>query len=155
MPATAAKTAKAKRLPLTKAARPYFYDTIIDKTITASEAGKTVNLSGYSQVAVLARFEGPANGHVAFEVGAALETVFREEIDLNAAGWFNFAKVYPVFAPQTGVGYEICFGIPDAKMSSFSKKYPATVSVTLKRGQQILVTDWYACYRNIIKHHRW
>ena len=50
---------------------------------------------------------------------------------------------------------EICFGIPDAKMSSFSKKYPATVSVTLKRGQQILVTDWYACYRNIIKHHRW
>jgi|ERR1017187_444752 uncharacterized protein YraI len=45
---------------------------------------------------------------------------------------------------------EICFGIPDAKMSSFSKKYPATVSVTLKRGQQILATDWYACYRNIM-----
>lgn len=45
---------------------------------------------------------------------------------------------------------EICFGIPDAKMSSFSKKYPATVSVTLQRGQQILATDWYACYRNIM-----
>jgi len=45
---------------------------------------------------------------------------------------------------------EICFGIPDARMSSLRKKYPATVSVTLKRGQQILATDWYACYRNII-----
>src|ERR1017187_1229793 len=45
---------------------------------------------------------------------------------------------------------EICFAIPDAKMSSFSKKYPATVSVTLQRGQQILATDWYACYRNIM-----
>ena len=42
------------------------------------------------------------------------------------------------------------FGIPDAKMSSFSKKYPGTVSVTLKRGQQILATDWYACYRYIM-----
>jgi len=120
MPATAAKTAKAKRLPLTKAARPYFYDTIIDKTITASEAGKTVNLSGYSQVAVLARFEGPANGHVAFEVGAALETVFREEIDLNAAGWFNFAKVYPVFAPQTGVGFYNPTGTIKIKMTFYA-----------------------------------
>jgi hypothetical protein len=45
---------------------------------------------------------------------------------------------------------EICFGIPDAKLSSFRNKYPATVSVTLQRGQQILATDWYACYQNIM-----
>jgi len=49
---------------------------------------------------------------------------------------------------------EICFGIPNAKLSSFSKKYPATVSVTLKRGQEILASDWYACYRNIMDHNK-
>lgn len=45
---------------------------------------------------------------------------------------------------------EICLSIPNAKMSSFSKKYPATVSVTLKRGQEILAKDWYSCYRNMM-----
>jgi uncharacterized protein YraI len=45
---------------------------------------------------------------------------------------------------------EICFGIPNAKMSAYSKKYPPKVSVTLKRGQEILATDWYACYRNMM-----
>lgn len=49
---------------------------------------------------------------------------------------------------------EICLSIPNAKMSSFSKKYPATVSVTLKRGQEILATDWYACYRNIMDRNK-
>lgn len=41
---------------------------------------------------------------------------------------------------------EICFDIPNAKMSSLRKKYPPTVSITLQRGQEILTTDWYACY---------
>ena len=45
---------------------------------------------------------------------------------------------------------EICFGIPNAKMSMYAKKYPAKVSVTLTRGQEILAKDWYACYRNIL-----
>lgn len=45
---------------------------------------------------------------------------------------------------------EICFGIPDAKMSSLRKKFPPTVSVTLQRGQEILATDWYACYLNMM-----
>jgi uncharacterized protein YgiM (DUF1202 family) len=45
---------------------------------------------------------------------------------------------------------EICLSIPNAKMSAYSKKYPPKVSVTLKRGQEILVTDWYACYRNMM-----
>ena len=120
MPAKAAKAVKTKGLPLTGAARPYFYDTIIDKTITASEAGKTVNLAGYSQFAVLARFEGPAKGHVAFEIGAALETVLREEIDLNAAGWCNFAKVYSVLAPQTGVAFYNPTGTMKIKMTFYA-----------------------------------
>jgi hypothetical protein len=45
---------------------------------------------------------------------------------------------------------EICRDIPNAKMSMYSKKYPATISVTLKRGQEILATDWYACYRKMM-----
>ena len=45
---------------------------------------------------------------------------------------------------------EICRDIPNGKMSMYSKKYPATISVTLKRGQEILATDWYACYRKMM-----
>ena len=45
---------------------------------------------------------------------------------------------------------EICFGIPNAKTSSYAKKFPATVAVTLKRGQQILATDWFGCYQNMM-----
>lgn len=49
---------------------------------------------------------------------------------------------------------EICFGIPQAKMSAYAKKYPATISLPLKRGQQILATDWYACYQNMMDGNR-
>jgi uncharacterized protein YraI len=45
---------------------------------------------------------------------------------------------------------EICFGIPNAKMSAYGKKYPPKVPITLKRGQEILATDWYACYLNMM-----
>ncbi len=45
---------------------------------------------------------------------------------------------------------EICFGIPNAKQSSFAKKFPATTAVTLKRGQEILATDWFACYQKMM-----
>jgi len=43
---------------------------------------------------------------------------------------------------------EICHDIPNSKRSS---NVPATASVTLKRGQQILAGDWYACYESIKK----
>ena len=38
---------------------------------------------------------------------------------------------------------EICYDIPHSKKNSY---IPATTSVTLKRGQEILTGDWYACY---------
>jgi hypothetical protein len=41
---------------------------------------------------------------------------------------------------------EICFGIPGSKKNSH---VPATTSITLRRGQEILVGDWYACYVSI------
>jgi len=45
---------------------------------------------------------------------------------------------------------EICFGIPNAKMSSLRKKFPPTIPITLQRGQEILALDWYACYLNMM-----
>ena len=41
---------------------------------------------------------------------------------------------------------EICHDIPNSKKSSY---VPATAPVTLKRGQEILAGDWYACYNSI------
>ena len=43
---------------------------------------------------------------------------------------------------------EICFGIPGSKKNSY---IPATTSVTLRRGREILAGDWYACYVSIEK----
>ena len=37
----------------------------------------------------------------------------------------------------------ICFDIPNSKKSS---NILATTSITLRRGQEILAGDWYACY---------
>jgi hypothetical protein len=41
---------------------------------------------------------------------------------------------------------EICYGISGSKNNSY---IPATTSITLKRGQEILSGDWYACYESI------
>jgi hypothetical protein len=43
---------------------------------------------------------------------------------------------------------EICYDIPHSKKNS---QIPATTSFTLKRGQEILAGDWYACYESIKK----
>jgi len=45
---------------------------------------------------------------------------------------------------------EICFNIPNAKLTSLRKKFPPKVSITLQRGQEILATDWYACYLSMM-----
>lgn len=38
---------------------------------------------------------------------------------------------------------EICHDVPGFKKNSH---IPAITSITLKRGQEILAGDWYACY---------
>ena len=43
---------------------------------------------------------------------------------------------------------EICYDIPNAKKTSH---IPATTSITLRRGKEILAGDWYACYELIKK----
>lgn len=81
----------------------FFFDTVLDKTISTSTAGKVVDLQGYKEFAVLARFEGPANGSVYFEMGHNKITVIQETVKLNAQGWANFAKIYSVYAPNVGI----------------------------------------------------
>lgn len=44
---------------------------------------------------------------------------------------------------------EICRDIPHARFS-LKAKFPPTATITLKRGQEILTTDWYACYLNMM-----
>ena len=43
---------------------------------------------------------------------------------------------------------ETLYGIPGSKRNSY---IPATTSITLRRGQEILAGDWYACYESIKK----
>lgn len=43
---------------------------------------------------------------------------------------------------------EICFDILNSKRNSH---IPATTSITLRRGQEILAGDWYACQESIKK----
>src|SRR5579859_7215299 len=43
---------------------------------------------------------------------------------------------------------EICFDTPNSKKNSH---VPATTSISLQRGQEILAGDWYACYESIKK----
>lgn len=41
---------------------------------------------------------------------------------------------------------EVCYDVPGSRRNSY---IPATTSITLKRGQEILAGDWYACYQAI------
>jgi hypothetical protein len=90
-------------ISVTALAGEFFFDTVLDQTISTSTAGKVVDLQGYKDFAVLARFEGPPNKLVYFEIGYNNITVVRENVKLNAQGWINFAKVYPVYAPNVGI----------------------------------------------------
>ena len=47
---------------------------------------------------------------------------------------------------ETFIHDEICYDIPSSKKTSY---IPATTSIGLRRGQEILAGDWYACYQSI------
>jgi hypothetical protein len=90
----------------TASAGEFLFETVLDKTISQNTAGKVVGLQGYKEFGVLARFDGGsvnANKEVDFEIGHNQITVVREKVKLNAQGWANFAKVYPVYAPNVGM----------------------------------------------------
>jgi hypothetical protein len=89
-----------KPLPLEKNS---LYEMVMNETISDSKGGNPVNLDGFREFSLLARFEGPANATFAFEIYFDNITVVRENIELNAGGWINFAKIYPVYAPKVGL----------------------------------------------------
>jgi hypothetical protein len=43
---------------------------------------------------------------------------------------------------------EICIDVPPSRKNSY---VPATTSITMRRAQEILTGDWYACYEAIKK----
>ena len=100
---------------------PYLFDTVIDQTISASTAGKNVNVAGYEVFALQARFQGPPNATVYMEVNQNNLLVTRETIALNAAGWLNLTRTYRVFSPSIGV----VFYHPTASMSVRMTLYAA------------------------------
>jgi hypothetical protein len=81
----------------------FFFDTVMDKTISDSTPAKVVNLQGYKEYALQARFNGTPNQSFDFEINNNNLRVVRETVQLNAQGWANFNKVYPVYSPNIGV----------------------------------------------------
>jgi len=79
------------------------YETILKKTISESTAAKIVNVCGYRRYSILARFEGEPNGSFKVEINNDNKLVKQEFLELNAAGWLNFAMEYTVFAPKIGI----------------------------------------------------
>jgi hypothetical protein len=79
------------------------YETILDQTISKSTPAKKVDVCGYRRYSLLARFEGPPEATFKIEINNDNRLVQQEFLQLNAAGWLNFAKEYRVFAPHIGV----------------------------------------------------
>jgi len=97
-------------LPFDSIAGEYFFDTVMNETLSSSNASKLVNLAGYKDFAVLVSLTG----------GAASQTIrldimnspapgggfviARESVTLSAQGQAVFKNVYHVYAPYVSVG---------------------------------------------------
>lgn len=91
-----------RELPLS-GVRPHIFETILEETISTHKPAKVVDVAGYRRFSLLGRFEGPPNGTFKIEVNQNNKLVAQEFLQLNDAGWLNFAKEYTVFAPSVGV----------------------------------------------------
>jgi hypothetical protein len=69
-----------------------------------------------------------------------------EPFDTHVGGVIKGARQKDVV--EDFIHDEICRDIPRSNKNSY---IPATTSVTLKRAQEILHGDWYACYESIKK----
>lgn len=86
-----------------KPVRDYIFETIVDASITTSTPCKIVNVAGFRKFSLMGRFEGAPSGKIRFEVNQNKIMLASEVFNLNAGGWYNFSKVYQVFAPDIGV----------------------------------------------------
>ena len=91
------------RTPKSRPTANCISETILKGTISASKAAKIVDVCGYRRYSLLARFEGAPNATFRAENTNNNKLVQQEFLQLNAAGWLNFAKEYTVFAPKIGV----------------------------------------------------
>lgn len=81
----------------------FVFETVMDQSISASTPAKPVNVAGYREYAVLARFEGPPAAEFRMEINNHQLLVAQEKIKLNVNGWLNFARVYKTYAPDVGI----------------------------------------------------
>jgi len=100
----AAESGELLKKPVKAAAnRDYIFENIIDATINTSTACKYVNVGGFRKFSLMGRFEGLPSAKIRFEVAQNNLTLAREIFNIDASGWYNFSKVYDVFAPNIGV----------------------------------------------------
>ncbi len=86
------------------ATRDYIFETLFDATInTSNNASKVVNVGGFRKFSIMARFEGQPSSKIRFEIGQNKLTLAQEIFNIGTGGWYNFSKVYDVFAPNIGV----------------------------------------------------
>ena len=85
------------------ATRDFIFETLIDATINTSTASTYVNVGGFRKFSLMARFEGTASAKIRFEIMQNNLTLGREIFNIQAGGWYNFSKVYDVFAPNIHV----------------------------------------------------
>ena len=86
-----------------KKTKDCIYETILNDTISDSKAAKKVDVCGYRRYSLNARFEGPPDATFKIEINNDNKLVKQEFLQLNAAGWLNFAQEYTVYAPSVGV----------------------------------------------------
>jgi hypothetical protein len=103
-----------------KASRDFIFETIVDATINTSTACKLVNVAGFRKFSLMGRFDGQPSAKIRFEVNQNNIMLAQEIFTLNTGGWYNFSKVYEVFAPNIGVViYEFPTGLK-AKMHIYA-----------------------------------
>jgi len=89
--------------PVKVGAGDFVFEKVMDGVISSSTAAKIVDLRGFKEFAMVARFEGRPGAKVNFEIAFNRITLMSDYVRLNSAGWANFAKIYPVYAPEVGI----------------------------------------------------
>lgn len=79
----------------------YFYESLMTKeSFTMRKPDKVFDLRGFKEFSLLARLEGGTNAEISIEIRYGNDILlYTEKITLNAQGWVNFARVYPVHSP--------------------------------------------------------
>jgi hypothetical protein len=96
-------------LPINSIAGEYFFETIMDETLSATKASKLVNLAGYKDFTVLVAITGgKSNQALMLDIqnspapGGGF-VIARETVTLSAQGQVVWKNMYHVYAPYVSV----------------------------------------------------